>query len=179
MYTILRIWDYIRYDIPRGIKNIFYFWNVVWNYRSWDYANSLKLFRKSLIPLKDAIEKGTEVKAIRDKKVKKIERVIEILDNITDDKYIEIAEHILGYEVNINYKLNEEPEDVSDLNDAIYNLASDIEKKEWDELYRILKGQDATHFTMILDRSDNKNPNQWRSMWEKWYDGSGLPHWWN
>jgi len=174
-----KAWDFIRYDIPKGIKNIIFFWKVIWNFRPWDHTYNLGIFAKSLEPLRDSIKNGYEVDVPRLKKVAKIERAIEILNNITEDKYTDIAESQLGYEVNSEFIFrDDEPEEIKEENRKIYDLSREIEDKEWKELWTIFQGQEHSHYVMLLDRmSQEQKKNE--DIWGNWYDGSGMGHWWN
>jgi hypothetical protein len=173
-----KAWDFIRYDIPKGIKNIIFFWKVIWNFRPWDHTYNLGIFAKSLEPLRDSIKNGYEVDVPRLKKVAKIERAIEILNNITEDKYIDIAEAQLGYEVDTTFTFDDEPEEIKEKNRKIYDLSREIEDKEWKELWTIFQGQEHSHYVMLLDRmSQEQKKNE--DIWGNWYDGSGMGHWWN
>jgi hypothetical protein len=174
-----KAWDFIRYDIPKGVKNIIFFWKVIWNFRPWDHTYNLGIFAKSLEPLRDSIKNGYEVGVPRLKKVAKIERAIEILNNITEDKYIDIAEAQLGYEVNNEFIFrDDEPEEIKEENRKIYDLSREIEDKEWKELWTIFQGQEHSHYVMLLDRmSQEQKKNE--DIWGNWYDGSGMGHWWN
>ena len=174
-----KTWDFLRYDMPKGIKNIIFFWKVIWNFRPWDHTYNLRIFAKSLEPLKDSIKNGYEVDDPRLKKVAKIERAIEILNNITEDKYIDIAEAQLGYEVNSEFIFqDDEPEEIKQANRKIYDLSQEIEDKEWKELWPIFQGQEHSHYVMLLDKmtpEQRKNDDAWNN----WYNGSGMGHWWN
>jgi len=174
-----KTWDFLRYDMPKGIKNIIFFWKVIWNFRPWDHTYNLRIFAKSLEPLRDSIKNGYEVDGPRLKKVAKIERAIEILNNITEDKYIDIAEAQLGYEVNSEFIFqDDEPEEIKQANRKIYDLSQEIEDKEWKELWPIFQGQEHSHYVMLLDKmtpEQRKNDDAWNN----WYNGSGMGHWWN
>jgi hypothetical protein len=174
-----KTWDFLRYDIPKGVKNIIFFWKVIWNFRPWDYTYNLRIFAKSLEPLRDSIKNGYEVDVPRLKKVAKIERAIEILNNITEDKYTDIAEAQLGYEVNSEFIFrNDEPEEIKEANKKIYDLSYEIERKEWKEIWTIFQGQEHSHYVMLLDKM---TPEQRKNddVWNNWYDGSGMGHWWD
>jgi hypothetical protein len=174
-----KIWDFFRYDLPKGIKNIIFFWKVIWNFRPWDSTYNLRIFARSLEPLRDSIINGMEVDGPRLKKVAKIERAIEILNNITDDKYTDIAEEQLGYEVNTEYTFSDdESTEIKEANRKIYDLSREIEDKEWKELWKILEGQEHNQYVMLLDRM-TKEQKRNGDVWNNWYDGSGMSHWWN
>lgn len=173
-----KTWDFIRYDVPNGVKNLVYFFPTVWKFRKWDYGFQLRMLKHSLIPLRDAIRDGYEVDDSRLKKVAKIERAIEILDNITNDRYIELAEKKLGYEINVEYFLREEPEDITKKNRAIYEASDKMERAEWNELWKIFKGQDINQYTMISDKVQSEGGDV-ESAYRQWFDGSGLRGWWD
>jgi len=174
-----KAWDFLIYDIPNGVRNIIFFRKEIWNFRPWDYTYNLRIFAKSLEPLRDSIKGGYEVDITRLKKVKKIERAIEILNNITEDKYINIAESQLGYEVNTDYIFdNDEPENIKEANGKIYDLSQEIEKREWKELWTIFQGQEHSHYVMLLDKMNTEQRKK-EDVWDNWYDGSGIGHWWD
>lgn len=173
-----KTWDFIRYDIPNGIKNLVYFFPTVWGFRGWDYGFQLKMLKHSLLPLRDAIRDGHEVDDSRLKKVAKIERAIEILDNITNDRYTELAEKKLGYEINVEYFLRDEPEDITKKNRTLYDAADKMERSEWNELWKIFKGQDINQYVMISDKVRSEGGDV-ESAYRKWFDGSGLRGWWD
>lgn len=173
-----KAWDFLRYDVPNGFKNIFFFWKVIWNYRSWDYNFQLRILKRSLEPLKKSIENGHEIDISRLKKVEKISRAIEILDHISDDSYIEIAEKELGYKTDTSYLFSDEPYEIKEANRKIFDLSHEIEEKEWNELFDILKGQDKETYRKLMD---SLTPEEKKSedVWYKWFDGSGMRGWWD
>ena len=174
-----KTWDFLRYDITKGVKNIIFFWKVIWNFRPWDHTYNLRILSKSLEPLRDSIIKGREVDVPRLKKVAKIERAIEILNNITEDKYTDIAEAQLGYEVISDFIFRDnEPEEIKEANRKIYDLSREIEDKEWKELWVIFQGQEHSHYVMLLDKMTPEERKE-DDVWGNWYDGSGMGHWWN
>lgn len=174
-----KTWDFLRYDIPKGIKNIIFFWKVIWNFRPWDFTYNLRIFAKSLEPLKDSIKNGYEVDVTRLKKVAKIERAIEILNNITEDKYNDIAESQLGYGVNSEFIFrDDEPEEIKEANRKIYDLSREIEDKEWKEIWTIFQGQEHSHYVILLNKITPEQRKK-EDAWSNWYDGSGMGHWWN
>jgi hypothetical protein len=172
-----KTWDFLRYDIPKGINNIIFFWKVIWNFRPWDSSYSLKILGRSLEKLKIGIENGNEVDITRLKKVEKIGRSIEIIKNITEDLYHDIAEDKLGYEINTEYIFRDEPSEISEANRKIYDLSREIGEKEWNELWEIFKGQNHNHYVMLLDRMDEEKRKD-EDVWGNWYDGSGMRQWW-
>ena len=168
------IYNFIRFGVPTGIKNLIRFFPVIWNHRPYDYIYVFILLKESLYELKENIKNGYEIKETRDKKVIKIERCIEILNNIIEDNYMQIAEIELGYKVKLNvWDLEDDDESTCKENLKIYELSEKIKEKEFKELLTILEGQKHSHFLMFSSKSDSLNK------WEKWYNGDGIFHWWS
>ena len=173
-----KILDFFQYDLPNGIKNILFFWKEVWNYRGWDSSFQLRLLAKSLGPLADQLEIGNEVEVTRLKKVEKIRRAIEILNHQANDNYIELAEKQLGLSVDCTHMFEESPKEIEEVNKKIFDLSDILEKDQWDELFHILKGQDHREYVKLVD-IDREKEDRDPDLWENWYDGSGLKHWWD
>jgi hypothetical protein len=178
-----KVWDFFRYDLPKGVKNIFFFWKVIWNYRSWDSHFQMRILARSLEPLAHTLEHhGNEVDGPRLKKVAKIKRAIEILNRQGEDNYLELAEKELGYTVNYEYGLfgkdEPEPEEITKANRKLFNLSKELEDKEWKELWKIFEGQEISHFIMLCDKAkaDNEKTDD---LWNRWFDGSGMKGWWD
>lgn len=175
-----KTFDFIRYDLPNGIKNIFFFWKVIWNFRSWDSSFQMRVLARSLEPLADCLETGNEVEETRLKKVAKIRRAVEILNRQGDDDYIALAEEKLGYLVDSAYMFNETPVEIAKANSAIFKLTDELEKAEWDELFEILKGQNHSEYSALLEEDKNKEDNdRCEDLWTNWFNGSGMKHWWD
>lgn len=177
-----KTYEFFRYDLHRGIKNILFFWRVIWRFRSWDANFQLRILARSLEPLAHTLEHyGNEVEIPRMKKVAKIKRAIEILKNQTEDNYIEMAEKQLGYEVDCSYGIfagEEEPQEVKDANTKIFSLSSDIKEKEWRELWRIFEGQNINEYIMLTDRM-SREEKQKKDHWNEWFDGTDMRGWWD
>lgn len=173
-----KTWDFIRYDFPNGIKNIFFFWGVIWKFRKWDSSFQLLILAKSLEPLADCLETGNEVEETRLKKVAKIRRAIEILNRQGNGDYIEYAEEKLGYEVDSSCLFRETRVEIAKANSKIFNLADELESSEWNELWEIFKGQDHSEYAGLLDEDKKKDVRD-EDLWYNWYNGSGMKYWWD
>lgn len=181
------IWNFIRYDLLRGLKNFWFFRKEIWSFRPWDYTYQLDLLKRSLEPLADCIEKGMEIDETRLKKVDAIRRSITILENIIKDQYIDLAEKERGTEVNVDHMFEEEPEDISRKNRDIFDLAQKMEEEEWIELFHLLRGQDHEDYKSLMkkikSKEETKEPlDEWELQndhWNKWFDGSGMKGWWD
>jgi hypothetical protein len=127
------------------------------------------MLKKSLeIQAKGMEEKGYEVKESLDKKLSKMKRVIEILENRIETNYLELAEEKLGPLHDWDFFTDNVSEEEKAHNKKIYKLAQKIEKQQWKELWIILEGQDYESYDKEKDGE-----------FEKWYDGSGITGWWD
>ncbi len=169
-----KAWDFVRYDFPRGVKNLRFFFKAVWNYRGWDYHGSLVLLRRSLEPLHEAVLKGHEVEEPRLKKAYKIRRTIEILRRIETDSFVELAEADLGYSLQYSGLLEDAP-GRKEANSAIFAKAREYEEAAWEELWSNLKGQDTSDFGPKGEESFEEAETRWY----KKFDGSGIRGWWD
>jgi hypothetical protein len=159
------MWRIRQFFISLG--NFWYFRKEIWRFRPWDYTFQLKLWRKSLIPLRDSILNGYEVRDTRMMKVEAIQEAIDLLDRIIDDEYIDIAELELG----INFS------DAIPASEAmkVINRSKELAERDWKRLWRIFEGQNHNEYVMLLDR--NSDPKQ--DIWAQWFDGSDLRGWWD
>jgi len=165
----------------RFIKNVWAFRKALWNFRWWDYTFTLDIMKVCLKEMSDNLEtKGIEVDGPRLKKVNKMRRAIEIMNNMEGVQHIMMAEKELG-ELHIepfefepseshpgSCELvdNKTPEQ-KEHNDKVYARAREIEEQEWAELWEIFKGQDS------LKYDTNKQE------WDDWFDGTGARGWWD
>lgn len=167
IFKLEKIRDIIIYDIPRFFNNLWYFRKLIWEYRDWDYHYVLLGLEYTLIPLEKRLRlKGNEIFINRNKKIKKIQRAIEILKNINDDLYLDIAQSELG-EITYSDKLFDDDsltDKERNLNNRVYIISRNLQEQEWEELFTILKGK-KTH-EGIKD-------------YDEWYDGSCLMYWWD
>jgi hypothetical protein len=175
------IFDLIFKDLPRIAKNFWLFRKAIAEYRWYGGHDSVfPLLETAIADMAMNIkEKGSEIDESRLKKVTKMERLVKLLNDINEDKFIEYAEDELGellcYDIEFEpapnhpgcYQLveKETPEE-KEHNSKIFKRSREIEKETWDEMWEILKGQDYTKF--------NKDIN-----WEKQFDGTGIIGWWD
>lgn len=133
-----------------------------------------------LTHISNTVEKyGNEVDESRLKKVDAMRRVIQLIQNYNNDSYIDMAEKELGNLVLHDWEFEPVPDnpeysqmvdkdtpEEKEHNSKVFARAREIQEKEWDELFLILKGQDYTKFDEAID-------------WNKQFDGSGLRGWWD
>ena len=150
-----------------SLYNFWYFRKEIWNFRGWDYSFQLRLWRKSLVPLRDCLINGYEVHVPRMAKVAAIQEAIELIDAILADDYIDNAEGQLG----INFL------DTTEASEArkVVEYANELAQKDWQRLWRIFEGQNWNEYIMLQDR--NKDPE--RDLWAEWFDGTDLRGWWD
>lgn len=157
------VWKRIRnfwYDFKWSIKNQIKFRKIVSKFRPWDYNCLLEMFAFQLKQLHDQIElRGMEIDETRLPKLEKMKRTLEILKNLEEDNY----EDRCGYDPKarkINFKKlsDEELKEIGQENQELYEMtfdlnegyenydvlkifmgANELKKKEWDELFEILK----------------------------------------
>lgn len=193
IYKLEPLWEFIRYGIPNFFRNIWIFRKFLLDYHWWDYHFILQGLSTSLKPMADNLEKkGIEIESSRMKKVQKIRRAIEILDNITEDNYTSMAEKELG-EIIYNpiefipiqgtdkYSLHiKDTEEESSHNSSVYKRSNEIQESEWNELFQILKGQDGSEYiSHRVSSGTNENCDESGVEWDSWFDGTGLRGWWD
>ena len=175
-----KIYEFFRYSIPHFFSNMWRFRKALNNYYWWDYNGILLFIESSLKHMSDNLEiKGLEIDTSRLKKVQKMRRAIEIIKNITESGYIELAEKEVGSLIESSLWFepiddtkelfemkNNLSEEESSHNSKVYNRAHELEELEWIELIEILKGQDYSKFDKNIDFYDQ-------------FDGSGLRGWWD
>jgi hypothetical protein len=169
-----KTWDFFRYDLPYGVKNLVFFFNVVWNYRGWQYNYPLAMLRRSLEPLHRCVLNGDEEDDPRQKKAEKIRRTIELLKLIETSGFIDAAKAELGYEIAHTGFLEDAP-GRKEANKAARIKAREIEEAAWEELWYNLKGQDTADFGPQGDESFEEAENRWYAK----FDGSGIRGWWD
>jgi len=179
-----KTWNWVRYDFPKGIYNIFYFWRVVWNFRPWGHHGQLSFWERSMPRLRDEIKNGYEDPISKLKKVYQMNELIDIISRINEDYYIKYAEETLGCKVDISYGVfgdkpeNEEPQEIKEMNRKIFNLSHELEERDWENFHRILKGQDTEDYKKIRETVSNEekmNPDYYNN----WFDGTGIRRWWS
>ena len=164
---------------------------MLWNHRWWDYRYTLEALQTSLEIMEKKMHDGIEVRESRDKKIGKMQRAIQIIKNINDDMYIEMAEAELGKLIIYDWEFEDVPDrpGYSKLvdketsserkhNRKVFNRARKIEDTEWKELWQIFEGQDIRGYKKIsksLTLEEHKN----RDVWNEWFDGSGMKGWWD
>ena len=187
-----KVYDLIRYDIPRFCSNAWHFRHALWNNYDFDSHGSLLFLRTCLELTLAAIERyGNEVPESRLKKTAMMRRAIEILGHHIDDDFIDLAEQQLGKQMvhKFSFKplpdnphgsamIDEESDEEREQNREICNLSRKIEVDTWKELFTILHGQDYSEFSKLIENLTPEEKHD-SNLWTNWFDGSGLKTWWD
>jgi hypothetical protein len=175
-----KTYELFRYDLPRFFKNVWTFRNALCSHYWFDHHGTLKFLEIGLTNISDTIEKyGNEIDGPRLKKVEKMRRASQLIQNYINDLYSEMAESELGELIRHDWEFEDVPDkpgfsrlvdketpEEKEHNTKVFKRAYEIESQEWNELFEILKGQDVNKFDKDYD-------------WEKQFDGSGLKYWWD
>jgi hypothetical protein len=176
-----KTYEVFRYKLPAFFRNLYYFRQELWEFRGWDYSFNLSLFARSLEKTAEVLEKhGHEVEISKNKKVEKIKRVIELIENSREDQYIYRAEKELGEIRGENWFLGDDelnPEDMEH-NRKVYARAREIEEVEWNEIWNILRGQNIDEYRTLMGKLSPEEKGK-MDVWNDWYDGSGIRNWWD
>jgi biotin operon repressor len=149
-----KTYEFFRRDLPYFLENIWFFRKELYKFRSWDYSYNLEMFRRSLEKTVNTIEfHGNEIDTSRLKKVEKIKRSIQLLNNIRTDDYINQAENELGKIKNSDWLWTdkEDTEEEKTHNRKVFDRAREIEDSEWKELWSIIHGQDLKEYREIYN----------------------------
>ena len=177
-----KTYNLFRRGIPNFVKNVWRFRKPLWNHNWWDNHASLEFLQVSLTHMADNIEKyGIEIDGPRLKKVEKMRRSSQLIQNYINDSYSEMAESELGELILHDWEFEDVPDkpgfsrlvdketpEEKEHNTKVFKRAHEIESQEWNELFEILKGQDVNKFDKDYDYD-----------WEKQFDGSGIKYWWD
>jgi len=183
-----KVWAFLVRGVPNFFGNIWKFRKELYNHQWWDYRYTLEMLYRSLVIMeKELSVKGIEIPAHRDKKVAKIRRAIQLLDNRLNDNYVEQAEKELGELIHRdwqfeptedgNYRMiDNDTKEEREHNRKVFKLASTIDDREWRELWNIFKGQSFLDFKKYTKTLPN---DKLESAWDEWYNGSDMRGWWD
>ena len=186
-----KTYEVIRYKIPVFFKNIYRFRKMLWNHRWYDYRFTLEALQTSLEIMEVKMHDGMEVRESRDKKIAKMQRAIQILKNINDDKYIEMAEAEFGELIMRDWEFedvpdkpgysklvdNETPSEKKH-NRKVFDRARKLEAEEWKELWKIFEGQDIRGYQKFKTTKSAEEMLK-TDTWNEWFDGSDMRGWWD
>jgi hypothetical protein len=197
---LYKTYSFFHWDLWAFLSNVWKFRKELYEHRWWDYHFTLQMLYRSISIMEKGMHNGYEVRESRDKKILKMQRLLELLDNNINDMYIELAEKELGYELVFNEmkfeEINEtdeangklyqlidtDTESEKQLNHAIYKKSREIEESQWSEIWDILKGQSSEELSgQPLDLVQEKNTKSDNSKkdWNDIFNGTGLRGWWD
>jgi|LakMenEpi03Aug12_release.lakeMendotaPanAssembly.Ray.scaffolds.fasta_scaffold132738_5 hypothetical protein len=195
-----KTYEVVRYKIPVFFKNIYRFRKMLWNHRWYDYRFTLEALQTSLEIMEAKMHDGIEVRESRDKKIAKMQRAIQILKNINDDKYIDMAEGELGVLYMRDWQFEETGETTDNPfgenneklyvlvdnetpsekkhNRKVFDRARKLEAQEWKELWKIFEGQDINGYKKFKTTKSAEEMLK-TDTWNEWFDGSDMRGWWD
>jgi hypothetical protein len=187
-----KTYELFRYDLPRFFKNVWTFRKALWSHYWFDHHGTLKFLEIGLTNISDTVEKyGNEVDGPRLKKVAAMRRAIELIKNYNEDNYIEMAEKELGELVRHDWEfepvedkpgfsrlIDKDTDEERIHNRKVFDRSHEIEEQEWNELFKILKGQDHKEYRKLYD-SQTEEEKKEKELWNEWFDGSGIKGWWD
>lgn len=175
----------VYYRTKRFFKYTYAFREELSTFYSWDYSSTLRMFRKCLVLLKDNIDKGYEESVSAQKKVNKIEKVIQLIDLALDDELLRVeAERVLKVktpefkfetkqiEGTDRYELLDlrTPEE-QEISRSILKTTVNLQERYWKQLWKIVQGQDMKNWTIMKERNPEAD-------FQDFFDGSDLRGWW-
>ena len=181
-YRLQRVWELFRYNLPAFFRSLWVFRKALWSYR-W-YSGHHGVFDFMSAAIKDihtnVEERGIEEWVSKEKKVEAMKRLVYLLDMFNNETFTEEAEKELGMEYIYRDFTFQQTEDNPELylmirgttdeedshNDVILKRAHEIQKKSWEELIHLIKGQDHSKFSKKSEFLDQ-------------FDGSGIRGWWD
>jgi hypothetical protein len=187
-----RAWNRVRYDLPNFLRNVWIYRAELTHTYDWDGTGTLEFTKAHLERVANYLEKrGNEVEESRLKKVKMIRRAVELIDLHLEERFIdwaeaEMDERLIDSQIYFQKiegsNLSEMKDHLTDEgrahNGRIYERANEIAKETWQELFEILRGQDTRIYSILRELEDGDHRKQ-SEIWEAWFDGSGLKHWWD
>ena len=182
-----KVWNFFRRGIPTFFGNIWRFRKELYNHQWWDYRYTLEMLHRSLVIMEKGMHNGIEIRESREKKILKMQRAIQLLENRLNDNYVEQAESILGKIIdrdwefepteNGTYRMKDTlSKEENEHNSKVFRLAHNIDDKEWRELWNIFKGQsmlDYKKYKKTLLQKDQE------TAWDTWFNGSDMRGWWD
>ena len=184
-----KVWNFFRRGIPTFFSNIWRFRKELYNHQWWDYRYTLEMLHRSLSIMVVKVEKhGMEVNSSRMKKVAKMKRAIQLLENRLNDNYVEQAEKELGeiihrdwefekIEGSDSYRMKDnESKEEREHNGKVFRLAQTIDDREWRELWNIFKGQSTIDYKKYMKTIPKEEQLK---AYDDWFNGSDMRGWWD
>ena len=183
-----KVWNFFRRGIPTFFGNIWKFRKELYNHQWWDYRYTLEMLHRSLVIMEKEISvKGIEEDVSRNKKVAKMQRAIQLIENRLNDNYVEQAEKELGEIIHRDWEFepnesgtytlkDNETKEEREHNSKVFRLAQTIDDREWRELWNIFKGQSIIDFKKY---KKTLSKEEQATAWDTWFNGSDMRGWWD
>jgi hypothetical protein len=142
-------WEHKWIELKRSLWALWkYFW-ITTKMVPWDYSSVLRMLKFQIEILADYIEKrGYEVDESRLPKVAKMRRFIELINHKIEDDYADRC----GYDYNYGFDfepiegsphlskmVSNAPPEIEENNNIAIKEAYELEEREWNEMFEILK----------------------------------------
>ena len=183
-----KTWEFFKRGLPTFFKNIWRFRKELYNHQWWDYRYTLEMLHRSLVIMEKEISvKGIEEDVSRNKKVAKMQRAIQLIENRLNDNYVEQAEKELGEIIHCDWEFepnesgtytlkDNETKEEKEHNGKVFRLAQTIDDREWRELWNIFKGQSTIDFKKY---KKTLSKEEQATAWDSWFNGSDMRGWWD
>lgn len=142
-------WSDRYYKIRRSIRSLISYFRITTKMVPWDYNSILEMTKFQVEILADYIEhKGIEVEESRLAKVAKMRRFIELANHHIEDDYADRCGYNNDYgfgffpmegNQNLVQLISEAPPEVESSNNRAIKEGRELEEKEWNEMFEILK----------------------------------------
>jgi hypothetical protein len=167
-----KTYSFLRWDMWYFFKNIWKFRRELYSYRWWDYHFTLEMLKRSLIIMEKDMHHGNELFQSRSKKIEKMQRAIQLIQNVREDNFFKQSEVELGKFIHHEWEFEDAGDGFSRLvdketpeekehNRKVLNRAYEIKEAQWKELWEIFKG------------------TKYSKNYDKKYDGTDMRGWWD
>lgn len=199
------IFDKIKtffYNLKYYFKNLIYFQKDLWNFRSWDHVYCVNMYVSCLERLKDTINNGHVVKYTANKKVNKIQELIDLLNQYEtfhddiDEEFFNATrqyreEPIIDENGNWVFPDMSKNENVKKAREVYQKKFKQRTLEYKDKVSKILFGQSEREIIRLTrqlrkelkenNRKITNEPtdNETYNIWANVYDGSGCENWWD
>lgn len=87
IFKVKDLFDYIRYDIPSGVRNLFIWFPIIWKNREYDHFYFLTLLKFKTSLIKKEFEKRYY---FNEHRIKELKIISLLIDRINKDEYTEL-----------------------------------------------------------------------------------------
>lgn len=194
-YVIDKPRDFFH-NIKWFFHNFHVFRRTLWSFRDWDHNYCVNVYSVAIEELKKNIKNGNEESVSANKKVEKIEELIDLLrqyDTYTDEADNEYFTNRLSLDLDDDGKIKLEDSTINDLQERrtrYENKIRQLTDKYNDKVYKLLIGQSneeiAAKTNELKERLksegvklDKPTNNEDYNIYISVFDGSGCRNWWN